>query len=154
MSWQTLTAAQKIRSHAASKREMDDLRAVIERDLADAAISALSADRRFATAYNAALQTATMAVACAGYRTSGLGHHETTFEAADLAIGDGSAALTAYFESCRRKRNTLDYDRAHAKNRSGIANILLCSKEEVLTVDLLRKSPYWKSGDDLRKRSK
>jgi len=34
---------------------------VIERDLADAAIAALSADRRFATAYNAALQTATMA---------------------------------------------------------------------------------------------
>lgn len=124
MSWQTLTAAQKIRSHATSRREMDDLRAVIARDLADAAISALSADRRFATAYNAALQTATMAVACAGYRTSGLGHHQTTFEAAELALGDGSTALTAYFESCRRKRNTLDYDRAHVATETEAAELI------------------------------
>jgi len=49
------------------------LRPVIERGLADAAVPALSADRRFATAYNAALQAATMVIACAGYRTSGLG---------------------------------------------------------------------------------
>ena len=53
-----------------------------------------------------------MAVACAGYRTSGIGHHQTTFEAAELAIGTSSAALAAYFEGCRRKRNTVDYDRA------------------------------------------
>jgi hypothetical protein len=37
---------------------------------ADAAIPALSEDRRFATAYNAALQTAKMAIACAGYRVA------------------------------------------------------------------------------------
>ena len=43
-----------------SKQELDDLRGVIDRDLADAAVPALSADRRFATADNAALQTAAM----------------------------------------------------------------------------------------------
>ena len=53
-----------------------------------------------------------MAVACAGYRTSGIGHHQTTFEAAEMALGTSSAALTAYFEGCRRKRNNVDYDRA------------------------------------------
>lgn len=84
---------------------------MIERDLNDAAIESLSADRRFATAYNAALQTATMAVACAGYRTSGMGHHQTIFEAAELALGSSSAPKVAYFDSCRRKRNTVDYDR-------------------------------------------
>jgi hypothetical protein len=40
----------------------------VGRDLADAAIPGLSEDRRFATAYNAALQTGKMAIACAGYR--------------------------------------------------------------------------------------
>jgi hypothetical protein len=35
------------------------MRALIARDLADAGIVGLSADRRFATAYNAALQAAT-----------------------------------------------------------------------------------------------
>lgn len=33
MSWQTLMTAQKIKSHSTSKRELDDLRDVIERDL-------------------------------------------------------------------------------------------------------------------------
>ena len=37
---------------------MDKLRSVIRRDLADASLDGVSADRRFATAYNAALQAA------------------------------------------------------------------------------------------------
>ncbi len=41
MSWQTLLASQRVKTHATSLREINDLRAVIERDLADAAIAAL-----------------------------------------------------------------------------------------------------------------
>jgi hypothetical protein len=53
----------------------------------------LSADRRFATAYNAALQTAKMAIACAGYRLASTpGHHGLTFEAARLALGPAVVA--------------------------------------------------------------
>ncbi len=122
-------AAQKIKNHSTSKRELDDLRAVVERDLADAAISGLSADRRFATAYNAALQTATIAVACAGYRTSGMGHHQTTFEAAELALGASSTAFTVYFDTCRRKRNTVDYDRAHVATETEATEILKQAKD-------------------------
>ncbi|HEX8892638.1 MAG TPA: hypothetical protein VF783_04905 [Terriglobales bacterium] len=40
--------------------------AVIRRDLADALLRGASADGRFATAYNAALEAAKMAIACAG----------------------------------------------------------------------------------------
>ncbi len=118
-----------MKAHTTSKKELDDLRAVIERDLADAAIAALSADRRFATAYNAALQTATMAVACAGYRTSGIGHHQTTFEAAEIALGPASAALNAYFDTCRRKRNTVDYDRAHVATETEASEVVTRAKE-------------------------
>jgi hypothetical protein len=50
---------------------LTDLRAVIARDLQDAALSGLSADRRFATAYNAVLQLTKMVIACAGYRVVG-----------------------------------------------------------------------------------
>ena len=124
MTWQTLWASQRIKTHSTSQQELDDLRDVIERDLSDAAIAALSADRRFATAYNAALQTATMAVACTGYRTSGMGHHQTTFEAAELALGDGSAPFTAYFDACRRKRNTVNYDRAHVATETEADEVL------------------------------
>lgn len=80
------------------------------RDLADAAIPALSEDRRFATAYNAALQTGKMAIACAGYRIASVpGHHRLTFEGAKLALGGSAAQLADYFDSCRRKRNEIDY---------------------------------------------
>jgi hypothetical protein len=62
------------------------MRALIARDLADSAVPGLSADRRFATAYNAALQTANMAVACAGYRiVSKVGHRRVSFESTKLA---------------------------------------------------------------------
>jgi hypothetical protein len=68
MSWKQLLAARKVHTHQTSIQELDELRAVIRGDLSDATIPALSEDRRFATAYNAALQTAKMAIACDGYR--------------------------------------------------------------------------------------
>ncbi len=65
-----ITAAmnKEAQRHKTSKKELDNMRALIARDLADASLAGLSADRRFATAYNAALQAANMAIACAGYR--------------------------------------------------------------------------------------
>jgi hypothetical protein len=68
MSWKKLQAEGRVRTHKTSKKELNELRALIARDLEDAAIQELSDDRRFATAYNAALQTAKMAIACAGYQ--------------------------------------------------------------------------------------
>jgi len=44
-------------SHDATVEEIQDLFAVVDRDLADAAIARLSADWRLGIAYNAALQT-------------------------------------------------------------------------------------------------
>jgi hypothetical protein len=66
MSWKKLQAEGKVHAHKASKREVDDLRAVISPDLEDAEIQELSDDRRFATAYNAALRTAKMSIVCTG----------------------------------------------------------------------------------------
>ncbi len=109
-SWQQWLAKGDLKAHQTSKHELDNLRALITRDLADAAIAGLSADRSFATAYNAALQVATIAIACSGYRVSARsGHHKVTFEAAAVAVGDGAVALADYFETCRRKRNVIDY---------------------------------------------
>ena len=48
-------ANKEAQRHKTSKKELDNMRALIARDLADADIVGLSADRRFATAYNAAL---------------------------------------------------------------------------------------------------
>src|SRR5262245_37100822 len=113
MSWQQLQANHRVQTHSTSRRELAGLRAVVERDLKDVRLPGLSTDRQFATAYNAVLQLAKMAIACAGYRVVGSGHHQTTFEAVELALGAGISNLVRYFDTCRRKRNLLDYDSAH-----------------------------------------
>lgn len=130
MTWQQLLNAKHAQTHTTSKRELDDLRAVIERDLHDAGVTGLSADRSFATSYNAALQTAKMAIACAGYRVvAKKGHHQVTYEAAELAIGPSVSKLVAYFETCRRKRNTLDYDVANVVSDTEATELLQKAQE-------------------------
>ena len=49
-----LLAGRDIQRHRTSKQELDNMRTLIARDLADSGVDGLSADRRFATAYNAA----------------------------------------------------------------------------------------------------
>jgi hypothetical protein len=124
MSWQQLLAANRVRRHATSRQELNDLRAVIARDLQDAALPGLSADRRFATAYNAVLQLTKMVIACTGYRVVGQGHHQTTFEGLELAMGAGIAALAAYFDTCRRKRNLVEYDVANVATETEAEELL------------------------------
>lgn len=97
---------------------------MVIRDLDDAAIVALSADRRFATAYNAALQTAKMALACAGYRVAGQGHHRTTFEAMAIVVGDTAQTHVDYFDVCRRKRNQVDYDLSGVATEAEVEELL------------------------------
>lgn len=113
MSWTQLLARREAQKHTTSKRELDEMRELIARDLSDASIPALSADRRFATAYNAALQAANRAIACAGYRISAkIGHHRITLESVQLVLGKSATPFTDYFDLCRRKRNQIDYSRS------------------------------------------
>jgi uncharacterized protein (UPF0332 family) len=124
MSFRQLLAAHRVHAHATSRKELEGLRAVIARDLNDARVPGLSADRQFATAYNAVLQLAKMAIACAGYRVVGIGHHATTFEALELAMGHSMSSLVNYFDTCRRKRDTLDYDMAEVATDTEVTELL------------------------------
>jgi hypothetical protein len=123
-------ANRDVQRHRTSKKELDDIRKLIARDLADAAITALSADRRFATAYNAALLTAHMVITCAGYRVvAQTGHHKIAFEAITLMLGAGVTKYSDYFERCRRKRNVIDYTRSNAATETEANEILTVARE-------------------------
>jgi uncharacterized protein (UPF0332 family) len=125
-----------VKRHQTSKEELESVRAIIARDLADASVAGLSADRRFATAYNAALQSAKMAIACTGYRvTVGSGHHRISFECIELAMGSIANPLADYFDRCRRKRNTIDYDNAFVATETEAEEILLKANEFVEMVE-------------------
>ena len=123
MTWTKLLASRDVQRHRTSKKELDDIRALIARDLADAGVVAVSADRRFATAYNAALLTAHMVIACAGYRvTAKTGHHKVAFDA--ITLSANASKYADYFERCRRKRNVIDYTRSHVATETEAQEIL------------------------------
>ena len=125
MTWTSLLANKEAQKHKTSKKELDNMRALIARDLADSAIAGLSSDRRFATAYNAALQAANMAIACAGYRiVSKVGHHRVSFESVKLVLGKPTDKYADYFETCRRKRNTIDYTFSNVATETEAKEIL------------------------------
>lgn len=125
MTWQQLLTANRVHAHKTSRQELDSLRAVIERDLKDSAIAELSEDRRFATAYNAVLQLAKMVIACAGYRIGARqGHHETTSIALELALGRSVSNFVDYFDTCRRKRNAVDYSFANVVTETELTELL------------------------------
>lgn len=106
------------------------MRELIARDLADANLVELSADRQFATAYNAALITANMAIACTGYRiTARSGHHRLSLEAARLALGTSGEKLLDYFEICRRKRNRIDYTQSNVATQTEATEIVAKAAE-------------------------
>lgn len=143
MSWKQLLSARRVHTHATSKAELDELRAVIRRDLADAAIPALSEDRRFATAYNAALQTTKIAVAVAGYRAGAVpGHHALSFECAGLALGKQANTLIQFFDACRRKRNIIDYTGAQIATATEAAEVLERAEQFLAMVEAWIKARH------------
>ena len=112
MNLERLFEQDKLQPHITSKKEIGNLLRVIRRDLKDARVKGLSVDRKFAIAYNAVLQGATILLYCRGYKPRGVGHHFTVFQAMKEILGKDFYDLADYFDSCRAKRNITDYDYA------------------------------------------
>ena len=112
MSLEDLQKQKRLRAHETSRDEIAGLFKIAAKDMQDTSVDLISSDRRFATAYNAALQLSTIVLHCHGYRTRGGGHHAATFAAlGEIGIPELSD-YSAYFDGCRSKRNITDYDRA------------------------------------------
>jgi len=114
MSLKDLLNQGRLRQYKTSKKEIENLVALVRRDIKDAKVESLSSDRRFACAYNAVLQLATILLYCKGYKPEGTGHHFTVFQAMKIIMGNNYYTLADYFDSCRSKRNITDYDYAGA----------------------------------------
>ena len=66
-----------------------------------------------------------MAIAVAGYRLKGPGHHWLTFEALRLVIPGKQCAVDAqYFNACRRLRNLLSYESADVVGEREVDELL------------------------------
>ena len=101
-----------LREHRTSRREIGDLLAIVRRDLADARAGGISADWRFGIAYNAALKLCTILLYAAGYRPMQNLAHYRTLQSLPLILGKDRTEDANYLETCRTKRNTVEYDYA------------------------------------------
>ncbi|HWF86927.1 MAG TPA: hypothetical protein VG222_18850 [Vicinamibacterales bacterium] len=72
----------------------------------------------------------TWRTACAGYRvTAKTGHHKIAFFSAHLALGAEAKKYGDHFETCRRKRNVIDYTRSHVATETEAKEIVEKSTE-------------------------
>ena len=100
-----------LRPHNPSRQEVAGLLAIVERDLADAQGN-ISPDWRFGIAYNGALKLCTILLHASGFRPERTLQHYRAIAALPLILGDERKDDADYLETCRRKRNTAEYDMA------------------------------------------
>src|SRR5207247_1850792 len=108
--WKELLEQKRVERRAAKKQELEELRALAQRSLADARLEGLSTDGKYGHAYEAARALATMVIRAAGYRVRAHGGgHYNTFLALEASDPKLFARYAAYFNACREKRNELSY---------------------------------------------
>jgi hypothetical protein len=100
VTWTNLLANKEAQKHKTSKKELDNMRALIARDLADAGIAGLSLDRRFATAYNAASKKGTALSPCSTGTHLDVGHARARASQCDGSVPALVSGIPAQRESC------------------------------------------------------
>jgi hypothetical protein len=98
-----------LRSHKTSRAEISNLFQIVERDIADSD-GGISPDWRFGIAYNAALKLCTILLYVEGFRPEKNLQHYRTLQALPLILGDKRKKDADYLDTCRIKRNTVEYD--------------------------------------------
>lgn len=103
---------------------MANLLSIAARDLKDARKSEISNDWRFGIAYNAALKLCSILVHAEGYRPEHSLNHYRTIAALPLILGPERTVDAEYLETCRRKRNTIEYDRIGIASQSEAEDLI------------------------------
>jgi len=107
---QNLLRIGRLKEHVPTPAEVQRLLEAIDRNLADAAVSAISDETRFDAAYKAVMQCALVAMLAAGYRpaTSEPGHHQTMIQSLPFTLGVDDDVWVV-LDALRRQRNANDY---------------------------------------------
>jgi hypothetical protein len=114
--------------HRPSREEIRALLELVDRDLTDSTVEALSPDWRLNIAYNAALQAATAALAASGYRASREAHHYRVLQSLAFTLG-APPSLVARLDLFRKKRNLGGYERAGAVSDLEAAEMVALARE-------------------------
>ena len=111
MTLQNLLAIKRLQVHAADGAAIRRLLEAAQRNLADSAVTQVSADNRFDAAYKCIMQCAMLGLWANGYRTvtSQPGHHQTAIQCLGLTMGVANADMIV-LDALRRQRNVSDYE--------------------------------------------
>jgi uncharacterized protein (UPF0332 family) len=101
-----------LRQHQSSRKEVEGLLSIVDRDLESARVEQLSPDWRFGIAYNAALKLCTILLHGSGYRPEKAQAHYRTIQALPMILGDSRKDDASYLDTCRIKRNKVEYETA------------------------------------------
>lgn len=117
-----------LKAEPTSREEIRNLLSIVDRDLLDAT-GEISADWQFGIAYNAALKLCSMLLRAEGYRPARNLQHYRTIMALPLILGDEKKGDSDYLETCRKVRNTVEYDYAGGVSTEDAAELLAFTKE-------------------------
>jgi len=98
-----------LKEHKTSREEIANLLMIVNRDLEDAAVD-ISHDWQFGIAYNAALKLCTVLLYAEGFRPERNLQHYRIIEALPMILGKKRRAGASYLNTCRTKRNIIEYD--------------------------------------------
>jgi len=99
-----------LKAHKTSKEEIGNLLAIVDRDIKDASEGEISTDWSFGIAYNAALKLCTILLYAEGYKAERNLQHYRTIQALPLIFGAERKSDADYLDTCRAKRNIVEYD--------------------------------------------
>lgn len=117
-----------LKKHKTSKKEIFNLLAIADRSLSDAKGN-ISADARFAIAYNAALQLCAVLLYAEGYQPERSRKHENTIKALPLILGKEREADAEYLNTCRTKRHIVEYDYVGSVTDDDVDELIECVQE-------------------------
>jgi hypothetical protein len=142
MSLEDWSSSGLIVPHESSRQEPSELFEIVETDLADARIDAVSSKRRLACCYSAILNAARAALRAEGYRApKGSGsHHYYAIQSLRFTVGL-DPTLVQQIESLRKKRGEGDYVRIGGVSESMVVEALNLAEDCCTRIaDWIRKA--------------
>jgi len=119
-----------LKPHQTSRQEIQSLLNLTRRDLKDSQSTDISADWRFAIAYNAALTCCQIALYCYGYEVArGQSEHYRIVQSLTLTLGEEFASVKIYLNACRNKRNIADYESAGTISAEEVAELITIASD-------------------------
>ena len=113
-----------LKIHKTSRQEIGNLLGIVERDIKDASQGEISTDWSFGIAYNAALKLCTVLLYAQGYKAERNLQHYRTIQALPIILGPERKNDADYLDSCRTKRNIVEYDYVGGVTRDNAVELI------------------------------